>query len=486
MKLRKVLPAPDRPMAMQLLAEGYKKHEAGDLRTAEAMYWQALACDPSFPDAWSLLGIIARTCGQFTAAYVMYRRANELAPHDADHWCNIGEALGHLGRFDEALVCYEQSLAINPGGAEALSNIATIWERDEQWDKAEQALRRAMHLKPDHVAARINLTKLYLQKGEYAKALDEARIAIETAPMAEAHWNLSLCLLQHGLFDEGWAGYEHRWEIAAFRAMNRVVGGKPWDGSDPRGKTILVFAEQGFGDTIMFARYLKVLMKAGAEVKLLAQSALRSWIVSVGDELPKFGACCPLMSLPYLLHGQAWADMSVIDEPYVSVPQTERSAEWHERSQSLPGRKIGLCWAGSSAHNNDRQRSMTVDDLEPLADVPDATWVNLQLGKEDRPSFPLIDWTPDIRDFADTAAIVDGLDLVITVDTAVAHIAGALHKPCILLLPVASDWRWGLDRATTHWYPTLRLVRRVLGEPWKDVVGRVAATLVESAAEVAA
>lgn len=484
------LPKPNREAATQALQTGMAAFKADDYATAERCFWDALSADGDCADAWHMLGLIARSQNGNVAASAMFRRAVELFPDSADAWMNYGEALQNCKRMEDAEKCHLHALAMNPNIPLAWNNVGVIWENWRQYGKAEKALRKAMELDPELNAPRINLTRLYMQTANYQSALNEARLAVETCPdFPQAHFNLGLCLLQQGDWLQGWREYEWRWRLPAFIAENPPVMGPSWDGSNPKGKTILLFAEQGFGDSIQFARYARPIADAGGRVLLSVQDPIAPLLCHAdgvahafgrSEGLPTFDFCAPLMSLPYLF--DSTPDKVTVGR-YIDPPP---HLLWADRINALPGKRIGICWAGSRKHANDFARSMEVSDLLPLADVPGVSWVNLQFDRGETvkdASIPLLDYSPDCRNFLDSAQLIDQLDMVITVDTAIAHLAGSLGVPCVTLLPPSSDFRWMLHRPDTPWYPSMRLARRLPGESWIETVRKLADDLIGAMVE---
>ena len=317
------------------------------------------------------------------------------------------------------------------------------------------------------------------------EALADFKAALVAAPeFAEAHFEAAMTHLTLGDFDTGWKEYEWRWKTAAFARHRRPFRAPPWLGDEPvAGKTILLHAEQGFGDTIQFVRYAPLLASRGAKVICEVQPELQPLlsqlsdvtVIASGGMRPAFDLHTPLLSLPLAFKTQAGTIPNAL--PYLAAP-AERVADWRERLP--PGRpRAGFVWSGSSTHKNDANRSIALARLAPLFENPPLQCLSLQteLRDADRDTLRglpnLVHLGDDIRDFADTAAIISLLDVVVSVDTAVAHLAGALGKPVVILLPFAADFRWMRDRDDTPWYPTAKLMRQPAFGDWDSVIVRL-------------
>jgi tetratricopeptide (TPR) repeat protein len=329
--------------------------------------------------------------------------------------------------------------------------------------------------------------------GEFDAALASFDQAIAADPeFHEAWFNRSLLRLSFGDFDAGWAEYEHRWHLP--QVENPGIAAPLWSGEPLDGKTILLCAEQGFGDAIQFLRYVPQVAAYGGRIVLrLHRSLVRlaatlpgdMTIVTPGNRLPDFDVWCPLLSLPRIL--QTRLDSIPGEVPYL-VPRPALIERWRRRLAGLPGRRIGLAWAGNPRHINDFRRSIGLERLKPLFAIPGDSWVSLQKGGHARGQLAqlapstVLDISNELGDFADTAGAIANLDLVIAADTAVAHLAGALAKPVWTLVPFSPDWRWMFEREDTPWYPTMRLFRQPAPGDWDSVVARAATCLADPAA----
>jgi Glycosyltransferase family 9 (heptosyltransferase) len=303
---------------------------------------------------------------------------------------------------------------------------------------------------------------------------------------AEAHFEAAMTHLTLGDFDTGWKQYEWRWKTGAFARYRRPFRAPPWLGNESvAGKTVLLHAEQGFGDTIQFIRYAPLAARQGADVILEVQPALKalmreivgvSVVIGRGEELPRFDFHCPLLSLPFAFK----TDLATIpgNVPYL-VPPTDRVAKWQGRLQQRKPLRVGIAWAGSASYQGDENRSIALGRLAPLWSDQEIEFVSIQ--REPRPADGtllqgnphLLHVGPDLEDFGDTAAVISLLDVVVSIDTSVAHLAGALGKPVLIMLPYSPDFRWMLDRDDSPWYPTARLFRQRRRGDWDSVVERV-------------
>jgi hypothetical protein len=358
--------------------------------------------------------------------------------------------------------------------------------------QAEAAFRRAVACKPDYAEALSNLGNALRFQGKLDEAVTAFQRTIELTPdHAQTRLHYAMTLLQQGQFAEGWAEYEWRWRTVEFQGKGLATDLPQWNGEPLNGRTILLTSEQGFGDVLQFVRYAPMIVARGGRVALAAYPPLVrllkntpgvATVCNARDPLPPFDCHLPLMSLPRVF--ETTLDTIPSEVPYLRAAP-EAVAAWRQRLDELPGRKVGLVWSGDprphdrKAHLLDRRRSLPLDRFASLAEVPNLTLVSLQKGPaaEQVKTLPsglaLVDWMDESTDFADTAALVASLDLVITVDTAVAHLVGALGKPVWILSRYDGCWRWLKDRDDTPWYPTARLFRQSAPGDWDTVLKRV-------------
>ncbi|WP_448205931.1 tetratricopeptide repeat protein [Azospirillum sp. sgz302134] len=512
---------PDRPESWFKLGASLQAHGCFD--EAAAAYRGALSLQPDFVEAGFNLGVTLRRHGHLNHAIAAFRAAARLQPGDADALCTLGDALMERGRAEDALAVYRDVLALRPDlpqvhtglgnallernrGAEAVARfrIAVALRPDDAGacnnlgialieqglpDRADLAYRRALRLKPDYAEALGNLGIALKEQRRVAEALAAYRRALALAPAyAEAHWNHGIALLLQGNLRQGWDEHEWRWKCREFTKANWRLNRPVWSGEAAQGKTILLQAEQGLGDTIQFVRYVPMVQALGWTVVLEVQDSLLGLFGSMpgvtlipkGQPLPHVDACCPLLSLPRALG--TTLDRVPATVPYLSTDPA-RVAHWKERLGQGPEPRVGLVWAGNPQFPGDRQRSPRLEGLRAALDVPGVRFFGLQKGpgREDLERVPLpasfTDLGPEIRDFADTAAIMENLDLVISSCTGPAHLAGALGRPVWLVLKAVPDWRWLLDRDDSPWYPTMRLFRQSKAGDWASVSERIASEL---------
>ena len=463
---------------------------AGRKEEAAACYRRAAGLNPAYPEPHQNLGTIFLTRREWTEAADAFARAIALRPNYTEAHSGLGGALLELGRIDEAIAACRSALAIQPASAEAHNHLGHALMHADRWEEAVESLRRARALKPDCAEAHSNLGAAYAGLGRAEEAVELHRQAIAVNPLFDgAYWNLSLALLLLGRYEEGWREYERRFSSGAVPA--RILSRPRWNGERIDGRTLLIHCEQGFGDTLQFVRYLPLVReRSGADrVILECQPSVTSllaggqWdaevIPSRGDNealLPPYDCQAPLLSLPLLLR---ILEPLTITGPYLSA-EPDRCSLWRKRLGPSAGVRVGLAWAGNPAHGNHRRRSIDPEMLRSLLRTPGASFYSLQVDSSGAGTLAdagLVDLTAQVADFSDTAALVTVLDLIITVDTAVAHLAGAMGRPVWLLLPFVPDWRWGLGREETPWYPTMRLFRQTKGGDWESLLKRVSAEL---------
>lgn len=518
-------------------AQALALHEAGRLAEAEAAYAALLRRRPLHPDALHMLGVVALQTGRAAEAVRLIGTVLARAPGHLAARTSLGSALLSLGRLEEAIAAFDAVLAVDAGigtahhnrgvallrlerAEEALAsfdraaalrpNMAAVHDNraGALWElcrfaEAEAAVRRAMALAPGD-AKMANMLGISLQ-GQ--RRLSEALAAYDMAIARDANYatawcNKSLCLLQGGDYAAGFALYEWRWRWDQTQAR-RHVPGAPWLGQrDIAGRTLFLHWEQGQGDTLQFCRYAPMARARGARVILSVQDALVRLMRSLDSEIevigpdeapPAWDEHAPLMSLP-LAFGTTLASVPAA-VPYLH-PDPAQAARWKARLDALPGLKVGLVWAGASrayppgAAAMDRRRSIPLAHMAPLAAVPGVSLISLQKGRPAEQPVPegmvLHDWTTELWDFADTAALASGLDLLISVDTAMAHLMGALGRPVWVLNRYDSCWRWLLGREDSPWYPTARLVGQARPGDWDGVMARVVAALADWAGSAAA
>lgn len=433
------------------------------------------------------LGMSLLQMNKAREATFQFRKAFSMAPGYSDAALALGHCLHLQGIYAEALSVYDSLLTESPGMVAAWNNRGTTLLEMCCYAEAADSYIRALELAPALHDARVALATCYQAQGRVKEALSACETVLAVAPQhAEAHWNRSLLLLLRGDYQEGWREYEWRWSKRNFTSPHRHFSQPRWQGEPATGKTILIHAEQGFGDTVQFCRFIPLVIERGMQVvfechppllALMKSLAGDVHVVPMGQPLPPFDLHLPLLSLP-LIFGTTLETIPA-DVPYLAPP-SDRLPYW--RSQIIDNReyRVGLCWAGKAYP--DPARSCPTRLLASLAEREGVSWYSLQVGWEKTLPFPMIDCTNHVRDFGDTAALIAQLDLVITVDTAVAHLAGALGKECWVMLTAAPDWRWMLGRENAPWYPSMKLYRQNGPDSWQYVIHRVGNTLMDAAA----
>jgi len=483
------------------MAPGNAKAESdlGAVRAMLGRYGEAiqsfrrtLALDPTLGSTHYNLGNSLAALGRDDEAIESYRRALELLPNSAGAHNNLGNIWQKKGLLPEAAACFRRAVELQPGLMQAHSNLGDVLTKLGHLQEAIASCERAVALQPDFPGARQNLAVAWMRQGDYARAAACFRRAIEDqADFSPSRLGLAILLLLEGRYREGWREYEWRLMSPTNAVRLRALPEPRWQGTPMPGGTLFIHAEQGFGDTLQFMRYVPLACQRAGAARVIVEcqrelagllSATGGWGGDViarpgpdGPALPRYDVQVPMLSLPLTLEQFEPMPMPA---PYVRAQEHLR-AVWRGRLAAAPGLRAGLVWAGNPAHPEDRLRTIPPAQLLPLLQVPGVVFYSLQMEPRDGVSSPALheagirDLTAHIGDFADTAALVAELDLVITVDTATAHLAGALGSPVWTLLPFVPDWRWGLEKEDTPWYPTMRLFRqRAIGD-WNPVIAAV-------------
>jgi hypothetical protein len=424
------------------------------------------------------------TLGRQDEAEAAYREALRLRPDFADAYNNLGNALHALGRPDEAEASLREALRLRPDNAVAHVNFGIVVEALGRLEDAAASYREALRLRPDFPEALNHLGISLFHRPDEAVACLRRLVAVQP-DFVDGQVNLSHALLLDGRFEEGWERYEWRWKTRQMAPLVRNFSVPLWSGEAIGRRTVLLHAEQGLGDTLQFCRYAP-LMETGARVILEVQAPLVrllsdlpgvAEVIARGQALPAFDLHCPLLSLPRAFGTRLQTVPA--GAPYLAADPVQAAA-WGERLAGIAGRRVGLVWAGEPwGDARDARRSVRLATLAPLAQAPGVNFVSLQKGAPaaqaaDQPTgMTLFDFTADLADFADTAALIENLDLVISVDTSVAHLAGAMGKPVWLLNRFDTCWRWLLNRDDSPWYPTLRQFRQPAPGDWPSVAEAV-------------
>lgn len=503
--------------ARQCLSTGRPAEAAG-------VYQQLLHAAPQMPDLWHEMGIAQLQAGYPKEACQCLERAVQLAPANAAFLSNLGAAYQKSLRPQQAVDALRRAIQAGAATPQVYSNLGLALRDAGRTDESLQAFDQALALKPDYATAHFNRANMLLQKGRVDEAMAGFQRAIELNPRdagslcllgiahfdraemttaieyfdralavqpnyAEARRNRGMAWLALGDYQRGWNEWEHRFGCEGF--VPRVTEGPRWNGEPLAGRTLLVHAEQGLGDTLQFVRYVPLLEQFGgrvvlvvqpALVPLLRQSGFDRW-VTPAESRPQYDVQCPLMSLPRFVPDSSgkpyWPGVYLAADP-------QRTSRWQASLKQLEGLRVGIVWAGSAEHPHNRFRSLAVEQIAPLAAVPGVHLVSLQKGppaEESRKQLERLNvtvieepWDTDGA-FLDTAAIMQQLDLVITVDTSIAHLAGALGRPTWVLLQYAPDWRWLLEGETTAWYPTMRLFRQPQPGAWDKAIETLTSNL---------
>lgn len=512
----------------QWLEQAVRAQIAGDSEGAARGYRRVLEINPGHCDAMLELGNVLQAQGRADEAVRHLEASAARCPEMPELYTNLANALCAQGRREQALEVYRKALDLRSDYPEALNNMGVALKQLGRWDEAATCLCKAVALRPQYVAALRNLGNVLKHLGDAPGAIDCYRRALDLSPndpllycavgdacqtagmmteagefyeqalrispeLPQARWNRALLWLKQGDFERGWREYE--WGFAAGKRPRRAFPWMQWDGGDLTGKAIYVWGEQGLGDTLQFVRFLPRVKARGAHVVLEVQPGLGSLLAGVagadrvvertrnGSASEECDCHASLMSLPSLLN--ITRDDLPGPVPYITADASSR-ARWADRV-SGDGLKVGIVWAGNPTHQNDRNRSCRAGVFGPLLSCRGVRWFSLQKGGaadqlSELDSARVVALGVELEDFAETAAVIAGLDLVITVDTAIGHLAGAMGRPVWCLLPFDADWRWLHDLSATPWYPSMRLFRQPRPNDWEAVFGEVRKALVDIAA----
>ena len=482
------------PTLPEALAIAWGHYRGGRFFQAEDVCRQILRVVPGSGEAWFLLGVACLRSGKLDDSVAAFQQCLQIMPGLAEAHGNLGSALARQGRIDEAIPCFEKAASLKPELADPHANLAKALLSKGRLDEAVARSREALRLNPDHPEARLNLGHALQSLGQWDEAIACYRRTLELRPdYPEAHWSDAMAMLLLGDFRNGWVEYEWRWKCQEFTANAPRLSQPLWDGTPRPGQTILLYTEQGLGDTLHFIRYAPLLKQRCGTLVVQCQKALVrvletcagiDRIVAEGSPLPAHDLRIPLLSLPRIFETTLETVPSAV--PYLSAdPQlVER---WGTELGSVPGFRIGIAWEGNRQHPLAWQRFIPLSAFQPLAGIPGVRVFSLQKGaaaedlSKGEASFPIINLGPRLDEttgpFQDTAAVLRNLDLVITCDTALGHLAGALAVPVWVAHPFAPDWRWMLDREDTPWYPTMRLFRQTEPGNWAEVFERIAVAL---------
>lgn len=471
----------------------------GELERAARSYREALALSPDFADALVNMASLHARRGERDEAIACYRRGLALQPNQPAAHSNLGNLLRDAGRREEAAAAYREAIALVPGFGEAHSNLGNVLADEGRVDEAIASYRRALAVRPDFAPGHSNLANALAQKGLIAEAEASLAEALRLDPgSSHARFNYAHLRLLQGDYEAGLPAYEARFGdnalsagYSTLRKRAALLESYPrWKGEAGAGRRLLAWTEQGLGDSLMMLRYLPLLRGFGKVVVYCEQELVRlvehlpgvDSVVPATEGMPlgRFDCHVPIMSLPLAFGTRVGTIPGSV--PYLVVPDRLK-AEWAARLAAVPKPRVGLLWAGGAALPRDRLRSIRLARLEPLIRARSAGFVSLQkgdkAGQARETGWPIADFMAECRDLMDTAALICALDLVVGVDTAVTHLAGALGKPVFLLNRFESEWRWMLGRADSPWYPSLKIFRQPAPEDWDSVARDVARALAD-------
>lgn len=519
-KNKKAKPATDE--GMKKFLEAVSLHRADKLVEALVSYDHAIALYPSYAEAHNNRGLVLLGLKRFEEALESYHRALEINPQYVEAYCHQGDVLFHLERFDEALASYDQSISLAPVRASLHNNRGAVLLKLKRFEEAVESFDLAIELGHEAAEIHLNRANALMQLNRFSDALADYTIGIKKRPEdAGAYCNLGVAQLELGCFDAAMASYERAiqlqpdlgvaywnkavlllllghyqlgWELYEW-GLKTDLRRPPhlpeadfegfWRGEENiEGKKLLIHGEQGFGDVLQFSRYALIMQSKGASVTLAVREPLVGILSTLSDqievidsenELPAFDFQCLMLSLPSIL-GTTLESIPK-NTPYLH-PDRSKIDYWQRKLGKRNALRVGLLWFGSASNPRDKIRSLQLDALAPLLEMPfEFHSLQNEVRDSDQPVLEVFrqiqQHQDELKDFTDTAALISELDLVITVDTAVAHLAGALGKPIWILLPFVPDWRWMNDRQDSPWYPSARLFRQAKQGDWKNVISNV-------------
>lgn len=477
---------PKHAEAMHL--QGVILHQGGDAKKGIELLKQAIKLNDAIALFHCNLGEMCRLSGRVDEAIAAGRKAVSLQPIYPQGWNNLGIAYYDREEYGQAEECYRRAVRQDPNFAEAHSNLGNALRAQHRLDEALPCYNRAIQLRPNYVDAIANMASVLHLNGQIDEAIATYRRVIALDPVhANAHSGLGLLVLGKGDFDTGWFGYE--WRLRSSESHYKPLPGPLWEGDPLKGRRILIHTEQGFGDTLQFCRYLAMVRDRGGRIVMTVPPALgpllahsMPWLEIVTDVsrgLPPFDCHCPLLSLPQRF--QTRVETIPARVPFLQA-SPEAHARWLSRIGGESGFKVGLVWCGNPKQLNDINRSMPAAAMLPLLDIEGARFYSLQVGYQagDLPKLSggkVEDLAPHLTDYMETAGAIANLDLVISVCTSVAHLAGAMASPLWVALSWNPDWRWLEKREDCPWYPSARLFRQKQRRVWESVIADIAGEL---------
>lgn len=478
------------PAAQALFDQALTSHRAGNAQAAERLYREILSRQPRHADSLHLLGVLAGDFGHCDEALKLIAQAIRIKPDVAFFHNSLGNVLSTSGDKAAAADAYRRALSLDPASIDARGNLASALRDTGRLEEAATEFERCLAAQPDMPELHNNYGLLLKAQGKYGEALKHyARARALRPDYADAEWNEFFVRAVTGDFAAAWPLQEARWKMPG--VVRPVLPSPEWNGGDLTGKTILLFGEQGLGDTIQFIRYAPLVKARGGTVLLVCAEPLVNLfetvkgidrIIPEGRDIPAFDVQAPLLSLPGIF---ATTPETIPSSKFYLSADPAKAAAWKQRLADCPGLKVGVVWRGGAKFGNDRNRSTTADQFAPFLAREGITIVSLQQDatpgdiKALGVNGPFINAGPEFGDFADTAACMANLDLVITVDTSCCHLAGALSVPVWNLLAFAADWRWLRGRDDTPWYPSMRLFRQPQPDDWAAVAESVRKALEE-------
>jgi len=467
----------------------------GDLDNAITAFCTAIKLNPKYSPAYNNLGLVLQNTNRLPEAEACFGRAIELNPKDHSAYNNLGLVLMNLGHLPKAEYCFRKAIKLNPNQSTIYTNLGTVLEETNQLIEARIAYCRAVELNPKHPEANYNLGTFLRVTKHLAEAVDYLCRAVELrSDYWEANLSLANLYLLQGNFRIGWGKFE---KLRQKRYEETYFAIPKWNGEDLTGRSILLYWEYGFGDTIQFARYAQQVENLASKATLWVQKPLERVLASAhpnltvytGDYPPQeqYDYVCSLLSLPV-----------IFDTCNETIPQTVPykpvshivAQSWHDVLGEIDNGNVyraGVVWAGHPKHLNNSRRSIPFDIFQNLFSLSEVSWVSLQVGLRSGDligtPYDIINFSKDLVDFMETASLIETLDLVITIDSSVAHLAGTMGKKTWVLLPFDPDWRWQLDREDSPWYPTIRLFRQHKLGDWQEVIERVKLALLDELTE---
>jgi Flp pilus assembly protein TadD len=457
--------------------------ETYQLGQAEECLRQAILLQPDFPEAYNNLGLVLQDDNRLDEAEASLRQAIKLRPYYSEAYNNLGLVLTGSNHLDEAEICLRHAIELQSYYFEAHNNLGLVLKKNNRFTEAEACFRHAIELKADYAEAYHNLGLVLTDTNRLEEAKASLNCAIELRPnYTEANFLLGFIYLLQGNYAKGWEKFELRGKLLGCYQPPIPC----WQGEDLTSRSIVLNYEQGFGDTIQFIRYVREVAALAAKTVVLVQKPLErlladsqeKFTVITDDNISwqDFDFACPLPSLPYRFNTCAETIPNIV--PYIHASHGMAS-KWQKKINKADGGciyRIGVVWAGNAKHINDKNRSIPLDVFNTLFDVDNISWVSLQVGKDPKRLMmdeKVLDLSQDLADFSETAGVIENLDLVISVDSAVAHLAGAMGKKMWLLVPFAADWRWKAEGEDTPWYPTMQLFRQSKFGDWQEVLDKI-------------